>query len=306
MRTTPLRQVRLDDWSAPEMLRVSLPARMTAMLLHLVADGHGRAVVDLPTLLARLYPRRDDPVSEADLEAHLLELADAGVLTLYTDPEGRELLEMTRPVGVNRRSPSRHPSPADPGCREMLRRPRRPVGMEDVGSPPTRGEDHSRTVMSAHGYGEREREMRESDDERARASGPSASDESELRERVRAPRAGAGREQAVAEATARELARHAEEQARRRREWHRWAAEQEYQEEPPEVPIELDAPPIGCPQHPSGVVSACGPCGTARRQRDLWLAKRRYEERLAAWAARKAAREIAEPPALEPEYEEVF
>lgn len=305
MRMSPLRQVRLDDWASPVMLRVSLPARMTAMLLHLAADGYGRAVVDLPALLARLYPRRDDPVTEADLEAHLLELADAGVLTLYTDAEGRELLEMASPVGVNRRAPSRHPSPSEPGCRELPRRPRRPVGMAETGGrPPYQGEEDSRTVMSTHGYGEREREMGKSERvRRARESG---------RERSEQERAGAnagecadervearvGRERAVEEATARVLAAHAREQAERRSEWKRWAEEQAQEDGPPEVPILLDGPPIGCPQHPNGTLEPCGPCRTAREQRDLWLTRARYEERLARWAARKAAREL--------EYEEVF
>lgn len=51
--------------------------------------------------------------------------------------------------------------------------------------------------------------------------------------------------------------------------------------ERPERPAVLDAPPIGCPKHPDGLVEApCGPCGTAREQRRLWLTKRVYEDRM--------------------------
>jgi len=63
-----------------------------------------------------------------------------------------------------------------------------------------------------------------------------------------------------------------------------WAAVQGDRErvERPERPLLLDAPPIGCPKHPDGLVSGpCGPCGTARVQRTEWLTRRIYEERMA-------------------------
>lgn len=51
--------------------------------------------------------------------------------------------------------------------------------------------------------------------------------------------------------------------------------------ERPERPRLLDAPPIGCPKHPDGLVNAaCGPCGTARVQRVEWLTRRVYEDKL--------------------------
>jgi hypothetical protein len=62
-----------------------------------------------------------------------------------------------------------------------------------------------------------------------------------------------------------------------------WAAVQGDRERPerPERPYLLDAPPIGCPKHPDGLVNGpCGPCGTAREQRTRWLTERIYEERL--------------------------
>ena len=51
---------------------------------------------------------------------------------------------------------------------------------------------------------------------------------------------------------------------------------------PPEIPLEMLAPPIGCPDHPHGnVTSECGPCGTAREFRREFFAKARYERQLA-------------------------
>lgn len=49
----------------------------------------------------------------------------------------------------------------------------------------------------------------------------------------------------------------------------------------PELPTLLKAPPIGCSDHPNGQQQACGPCGTARKQHDLWLTRERFEEQLA-------------------------
>lgn len=52
---------------------------------------------------------------------------------------------------------------------------------------------------------------------------------------------------------------------------------------PPRRPASLDAPPLGCPDHPRGSFPNCGPCGTARRQYDLFIDTRRYEDKLADW-----------------------
>jgi hypothetical protein len=48
----------------------------------------------------------------------------------------------------------------------------------------------------------------------------------------------------------------------------------------PDRPAVLDAPPIGCPEHPDGRFKNCGPCGTARRRHDKWMADRRYIDQL--------------------------
>lgn len=58
--------------------------------------------------------------------------------------------------------------------------------------------------------------------------------------------------------------------------WRSWREEAEREVRPPVRPLLLDAPPIGCPEHPYGRFANCGPCGTARKQHDLWVAKRRH------------------------------
>lgn len=58
-------------------------------------------------------------------------------------------------------------------------------------------------------------------------------------------------------------------------EWALWEQEQE-RTAPPKRPMLLDAPPLGCPEHPNGRYTDCGPCGTARRRHDRWVAQQRY------------------------------
>lgn len=68
--------------------------------------------------------------------------------------------------------------------------------------------------------------------------------------------------------------------AERVSQWAAWAAEQERTTRP-KRPLLLDAPPIGCPDHPHGRFEDCGPCGTARRRHDRWVQEARYGEQLA-------------------------
>ncbi len=71
--------------------------------------------------------------------------------------------------------------------------------------------------------------------------------------------------------------------AERSGEWAAWEARQEGVA-PPERPLLLDAPPIGCPEHPHNRFTLdCGACGTARRRHDLWLTEQRYQKRLEQW-----------------------
>lgn len=59
-----------------------------------------------------------------------------------------------------------------------------------------------------------------------------------------------------------------------------WAGWEDEQERPgdPVRPMLLDAPPLGCPDHPNGRFADCGPCGTARRRHDRWVAQERYSD----------------------------
>lgn len=59
--------------------------------------------------------------------------------------------------------------------------------------------------------------------------------------------------------------------------WADWEREQE-RTRLPARPLLLDAPPIGCPEHPNGRFADCGPCGTARRRHDHWVVQQRYDE----------------------------
>jgi len=68
--------------------------------------------------------------------------------------------------------------------------------------------------------------------------------------------------------------------------WAAWEAEQERVTRPPTRPLLLDAPPIGCPDHPNGRFEDCGPCGTARRRHDHWVQQQRYAEQLETYAER--------------------
>lgn len=74
--------------------------------------------------------------------------------------------------------------------------------------------------------------------------------------------------------------RRAREDAERASQWAEWEAAQERGPRPPARPLLLDAPPIGCPDHPNGRFADCGPCGTARRRHDRWVAQQRYTEQL--------------------------
>ncbi len=84
---------------------------------------------------------------------------------------------------------------------------------------------------------------------------------------------------AVGGARARARERMRDEDRERAGEWAEWREEQERTPLPPR-PRLLDAPPIGCPDHPNGRFEDCGKCGTARRQHDRWLAQQRYEDQL--------------------------
>lgn len=81
--------------------------------------------------------------------------------------------------------------------------------------------------------------------------------------------------------------------AERAGQWAEWEHGQERTTQPPAMPLLLQAPPIGCPEHPDGRFADCGPCGTARRRHDKWVAQQRYTQQLAEHEA--AAEDDDEP-----------
>lgn len=82
------------------------------------------------------------------------------------------------------------------------------------------------------------------------------------------------------------------ESADRESEWARWRAEQERGPRRPKRPLLLDAPPIGCPDHPHGRFEDCGPCGTARRQHDKFIAQERYTQQMTEYEQERPTGEV--------------
>lgn len=98
---------------------------------------------------------------------------------------------------------------------------------------------------------------------------------------------------AVGGAGERARARVQAESAERESEWARWRAEQERgRPRAPKRPLLLDAPPIGCPDHPHGRFEDCGPCGTARRQHDRWLTQERHTQQMTEYEQARDAEEV--------------
>lgn len=62
-----------------------------------------------------------------------------------------------------------------------------------------------------------------------------------------------------------------------------WQAAEDARRAPvmPDRPFLLDAPPIGCPEHPAGHNQSCGPCRDARLNREVWVVRQRHTKTLA-------------------------
>lgn len=106
------------------------------------------------------------------------------------------------------------------------------------------------------------------------------------------PREHSRRFAAVGGAGERARARVQAESAERESEWARWRAEQERGPRRPKRPLLLDAPPIGCPDHPHGRFEDCGPCGTARRQHDRFIAQERYTQQMTEYEQQQGTEEV--------------
>ncbi len=97
-----------------------------------------------------------------------------------------------------------------------------------------------------------------------------------------APQEPSGGFLAVGGARERAEARVRAEQAERSREWSEWEQAQDVPRMP-RRPLLIDAPPLGCPEHPDGTFPDCGPCGTARRRHDRWVQQERYTQQVTDW-----------------------
>ncbi|QYF98922.1 hypothetical protein [Microbacterium sp. PAMC21962] len=63
----------------------------------------------------------------------------------------------------------------------------------------------------------------------------------------------------------------------------RASAGEQPRERPPRRPWFMDAPPIGCVDHPRGSRFPCGPCRTARLNHEMFMLQGRARAQLADW-----------------------
>lgn len=118
MTLTRPRATPLDAYSTAR----SLPplVRVTAEGLRLHADDHGRGRVELRQILADVWPETSE-VTEAVLVDHLLALAEADLIVLFSDQLGRECYAFRSWASVDR--PGKTDVPEPPVARPS-RRPR--------------------------------------------------------------------------------------------------------------------------------------------------------------------------------------
>jgi hypothetical protein len=213
------RAIRPDQWTDPGLLRAPKDARLTGIGLWGIVDDEGRIELRADLIAGSIYPG-DPSMTPEVIETHLLELDDAGFLTLY-QVAGRSWVQLVSPLATQRPHPSTAPPPPSPSHPEV-----------------------SGKFMAVGSVGDSvwERGWRE-----------------RARERIE----GEGAERAT--------------------QWAEWESAQENDPRPPARPLLLDAPPIGCPEHPNGRFADCGPCGTARRRHDKWVAQQRYAEHMARY-----------------------
>lgn len=210
-----------SDLAFPGFIRTPHDVKPTALALWVHTDVAGRRQLIPELIAADCYPGEAAVDKVLD---HLLILAEAGFLTIYTAPDGTEWIQLSHPLKADSRT-ARVTSPPPPAA----------MGNHGVNA----RHDLSRQIVAVGGEGARARER--------------------------------AQEWASAESDA------------RAREWARWEREQERGgagRVPPRRPLLLDAPPIGCPDHPNGRYEDCGPCGTARRRHDRWMAEHRYLQQL--------------------------
>ena len=106
-----------SDFTDPKLAALPALVRLTAAGLRMFADDEGRGLVRLRSLIAELY-EYDLSVTEGVMEDHLLQLDDAGWLTLY-QADGMSLFQIRYWPPVPHMRPSELPAP--PGYRSPQR-----------------------------------------------------------------------------------------------------------------------------------------------------------------------------------------
>jgi hypothetical protein len=118
MAMTRRRVVTPEGFSRDELLSLPPAVRLTEIGLRLYADDHGREKVNQRLMLARLYPL-DRERRESDIDDHLLQLDEAGVIVVY-DAAGETYFALTHWPKVDRPNDSRFPDPPSRSNRESF------------------------------------------------------------------------------------------------------------------------------------------------------------------------------------------
>lgn len=130
-----------------QIRRLPPALRATAEGLRMHADDHGRGRVELRQILADVYPEQSD-VTESVLVDHLLELAEADVLTLYEE-RGVSLYVFTHWGRIDRPTKSELPEPPP-----FARRSREPRESRLAGERGSERESESEGARESEGASE--------------------------------------------------------------------------------------------------------------------------------------------------------
>ncbi len=137
-----IRTIKPEFFRSRSLARCSREARTTFQGLWCEADDHGRGIADARLLKGSIWPL-DDDISVADVDAHMMELAQTEHVVLY-EVGGEAFYEIQKwekhQAAAYRRGEAVHPAPAegtvqqvahDQTCKEV--RDARPVVLEGKG-----------------------------------------------------------------------------------------------------------------------------------------------------------------------------
>lgn len=106
-------------WRNERLLELPIPVFLTAIGLHMYADDEGRASATSSLIKADLYPTRQE-MTPAVIDEHLLQLDEAGVITLYTLDERRTAYACTEWCKQNNPADSKIPPPPEGAATEYV------------------------------------------------------------------------------------------------------------------------------------------------------------------------------------------